>query len=441
MKGKIGSKIRSIFFSHWLLKIISLLLAFALWFVVISTNDPVDEKRFQNIKVNLLNTELLTENGQVYEVLDNTDIVRTVTFDAPSSVRREIQSSDIIAEADLTNLTVTNTVEIKLSCPKYSEQVQNISGNIEYVKLNIERETRKTINIICNIVGSVEENYIVGDVSLDRTRLEIEGPESAIAEINRAEVEVDVTGITGTGRASGTIRLVDAEGNEVIRSSVSKNLESVAITVEMWNTKEIPVVYNYFGTLAENYQVTGMETTLDVVKVAGSTEQLNSMTQLTVDPQDINVTGETKDYEVKLDLEKYLPKGISFADENFDSSATVKVLIEPLIEKKVPLKAENIQIVNVPEGVTCEIVSANSTPLVAKGREAYVALLQSSTLPGVVDVGAWIENSNPPQPLVGEYNLPVDVSLLPEQEKMSTPVIVLRFTSIQDENEDGGAEE
>ena len=113
MKGKIGSIIRSIFFSHWLLKIMSLLLAFTLWFVVISTNDPVDEKRFQNIKVNLLNTELLTENGQVYEVLDNTDLLRVVTFDAPNSVRREIQSSDIIAEADLTNLTVTNTVEIK----------------------------------------------------------------------------------------------------------------------------------------------------------------------------------------------------------------------------------------------------------------------------------------------------------------------------------------
>lgn len=67
MKGKIGSKIRSIFLSHWLLKIMSLLLAFALWFVVISTNDPVDEKRFQNIKVSLLNTDLLAENGQVYE--------------------------------------------------------------------------------------------------------------------------------------------------------------------------------------------------------------------------------------------------------------------------------------------------------------------------------------------------------------------------------------
>lgn len=439
MKGKAGSKIRSIFFSHWLLKIMSLLLAFGLWFVVISTNDPVDEKRFQNIKVNLLNTELLTENGQVYEVLDNTDVLRTVTFDAPSSVRREIQSGDIIAEADLTNLTVTNTVEIKFSCPKYSDQVQNISGNIEYVKLNIEKEVRKTVNIVCNVTGNVEENYIIGPVSPDRTRVEIQGPESAINEISRAEVDVDVTGITGTSRALGTIRLVGESGNEVVRSSVSKNLESVTVTVEMWNTKEIPVVYECSGTLAENHQVTGMETSVDFVKVAGPSELLSSVTQLTVAPEDINVTGADKDEEKILYLEKYLPKGISFAEKDFDDKATVKVLVEKLIDKRVSLRAENIQIVNVPEGVTCEIVGTNSTPLAVRGLAAFVALLQPSTLPGVVDVGAWMEDSNLSQPPEGEYSLPVDVSLLPEQEKISTPVIVLRFTPVQDE--DGDAEE
>ncbi len=435
MKGKIGSKIRSIFFSHWLLKIVSLLLAFGLWFVVISTNDPVDEKRFQNIKVDLLNTELLTENGQVYEILDSTDIVRTVTFDAPSSVRREIQSSDIIAEADLTNLTVTNTVEIKFSCPKYSDQVQNIRGNIEYVKLNIEKETRKTINIVYNTIGSMEENYIVGNVSLDRTRLEIQGPESAIEEISRAEVDVDVSGITGTAKGSGAIRLVDAEGNEVVRSSVSQNLDSVSVTVEVWRVKEIPIVYSYSGTPAEDCQVTGVETEVDFVKVAGPSELLSNVTQLEVAPQDIDITGAAGDYEADVDLEKYLPKGIYFAEKNFDSKAAVKILIEKLEEKRVALRAENIQVVNVPANVTYEIVSANSTPLTAKGLAAYMALLQSSTLPGVVDVGAWIESSNPPQPLEGEYSLPVDVSLLAQQEKISTPVIVLRFTPIQNEEE------
>lgn len=438
MKGKIGSKIRSIFFSHWLLKIISLLLAFALWFLVISTNDPVDEKRFQNIRVNLLNTELLTENGQVYEVLDNTDVLRNVTFDAPNSVRREIQSSDIIAEADLTNLTVTNTVEIKFSCPKYGDKVQNISGNIEYVKLNIEKKDRKTIDIDIKITGNVEEGYVIGSKSLDRNRLEIQGPESAIAEIYRAEVEMDVTGITGTSTALGTIKLLDMSGNEVSRASVSKNLDTVNITVEMWETKEIPVLYRYSGTAAEGYEDTGdIEGSIATVKVAGPSDLLKGVTELEVKEEDVSITGEAKDYETRVQLRNYLPKGVYFAEEGFEDTATVKVLIEKIEQKRISLRPENIQIINVPEDVTCEIVG--SSPLVVEGRIGYVALLQESSLPGVVDVGDWIEDTNPNQPLEGDYSLTVNVSLLPEQRRINSPSVTLRFTPVQDE--DGNEEE
>ena len=434
MKGKIGSKIRSFFFSHWLLKIISLLLAFTLWFVVISTDDPVDERRFQNIKVNLLNTELLAENNQVYEILDNTDVLRTVTFDAPNSVRREIQSSDIIAEADLTNLTVTNTVEIKFSCPKYSDQVQNIRGNIEYVKLNIEEKADKWINIEVIRTGDVAEGYLIGATTLDRNRMHIEGPKSAIEEIVKAVVDVDVAGITSNSTASGEIRLVDAEGNEVIRNSVAQNMDSATITVTVWNIKEIPVVYGYTGTLAEDYVDTGViETSVETVRIAGPADRLINISELQVDPEDVNITGSTKDYETVVHLKDYLPAGIYFADADFNDTAKVTVKIEEIKEKSIRLQAENIQIINVPEGMECEIVGNTSSPLVVRGLEAYTVLLSADTLQGVVDVGVWMESSNVEELAEGEYSLPVTVSLLPQQERVSTPAITLRFTNAQDE--------
>ena len=436
MKGKIGLKIRSILFSHWLLKLVSLVLAFALWFVVVSTDDPVAEKRFQNVKVNLVNTELLTDNDQVYEILDNTDVLRTVTFDAPLSVRREIQASDIIAEADLTNLTVTNTVEIKFSCPKYSDQVQNISGNIEYVRLNIEDRATKWIDIYYNIIGEVAENYIVGNISLDQNRLQIQGPESAITEISRAEVDVDVTGITRNITTSSGIRLLDQDGNEVTRASVTKNLNTVVAKVEVWNTKEVPVIYEYTGAPAEGYLVTGvMETTVETVKIAGPSQILNDVTELRVDPEDIDITDAAADYEKTLYLRNYLPDGISFADDGFDDTVRVVVKIEEIVERRITLRAENIQVINVPEGLTCEIAGNTTSPLVVRGLEAYVTLLQSSTLQGIVDVGAWMEETNMTELSEGVYSLPVTVSLLEQQELVSTPAVTLNFVSAQEETQ------
>lgn len=436
MRGKIGSKIRSMLFSHWLLKLVSLFLAFALWFVVVSTDDPVAEKSFQNVKVTLLNTNLLTDNDQIYEVLDNTDVLRSVTFDAPLSVRREIQSSDIIAEADLTNLTVTNTVEIKFSCPKYSNQVQNISGNIEYVRLNIEDKASKWIDIYYNVVGEVAENYIVGNISLDQNRLQIQGPESAIEEISRAEIDVDVTGISRTSTTSSVIRLVDQDGNEVIRESVVKSLDTVVAKVEVWNTKEVSVIYEYTGTPAEGYQVTGeVETTVDTVKIAGPSQLLNSVTELRVNPEDLDISDADTDYEKTLHLKDYLPTGITFAEAGFDDTATVVVRIEEIVERRIALQAENLQVINVPEGMTWEINGSTTSPLIVRGLEAYVSLLQPSTLQGTVDVGAWMEEMDMTELPEGIYSLPVTVSLLEQQELVSAPAVTLSFTR-QEESQD-----
>ena len=144
---------------NWVLKLASLTLAFILWFVVITEENPVDDKTFYGIKVNLVNTEKLEELGRVYEVLDGTDTLRSVTVEAPGSVLDQLEAGDIVAEADLNNISGMNTVEIEFSCPGYSRDIIGIKGNISNVKLSIEDKATKTINIKYNLVGDVAEGY------------------------------------------------------------------------------------------------------------------------------------------------------------------------------------------------------------------------------------------------------------------------------------------
>ena len=135
--------------SNWGLKLASLSIAFTLWFVVIIIDDPVDAKTFTNIQVKLVNTELITDNNMVYEILEDSAVVKKITFDAPKSVRDVIEPTDIVAEADFENLTATDTVAITYSCPKYAS-VSNISGNVANVKLSIEDKATKWVNIEWN---------------------------------------------------------------------------------------------------------------------------------------------------------------------------------------------------------------------------------------------------------------------------------------------------
>ena len=86
------------------LKLASLVLAF----------DPKDTVTFNNIQVRLINTDLLEQEGKVYEVLDNSNLVRVTVTGPQSIVKSELRRNDIVAEADMSKLTDINTIAILL---------------------------------------------------------------------------------------------------------------------------------------------------------------------------------------------------------------------------------------------------------------------------------------------------------------------------------------
>ena len=289
-------KCRELLFNNWGLKLISLSIAFALWFVVISINDPVDDKTFTNIKVSLEKTELLTDKGKVFEVLEGSDQLRYVTFNAPKSIREKIEPSDIVAEADFNDMTSTDTVPIKFYCPKYNNDVTEISGNFGYVKLRVEERVSKWVDIKYNTIGRVANGYVINGVSLDQNRLEISGPASKVAEVSKAVVDVNVTDIINDISVRGKIQLRNTDGQNVNYDSISQNVDNVKITVGVYPTKEIPVKYTVKGTPEEGYVQTGdMNIEIKNIVIAGPAVLLNSTNELVIPEEELDITSEWED--------------------------------------------------------------------------------------------------------------------------------------------------
>lgn len=421
---KNGKKIREALVSNWLLKLASLLIAFTLWFVVIIVDDPVSDKSFSNIQVELVNTELLTDKGMMYEVLENSDVLKRVSFDAPKTIRDVIQPGDIIAEADFENLTATNTVAITFSCPKYSADVTNISGNISNVKLSIENKKTKWVNIESNITGEVAEGYIIGGITLDQNRLEIVGPESKIDLIQKAVIDVNVAGIYSNSSSRYDVKLVTAEGEAVSYPSVSSNAESVKVTVDILATKEVPVEYSAMGVPAEGYLPTGIiEGDPATVLIAGTQNALKNVHSIVIPAEEINMTGATENYEQMVDIEKYLPSGISFGDSGFDGNAKVVVYIEQVAEKTIPLEQEMIQVVGVPEGFTVEIAPLLGKTLKVKGLRDELLELQTTSLFGIVDFEQYMEDLGLEALIEGTYSLEAKFDL-DDMYTQAEPVMV-----------------
>ena len=434
-------KIKKLFLDNWGLKLISLLLAFLLWFIVISIDDPVKSKTLTNIKVNLINTEELEEKGMVWEILDGTDVLRTVSFDAPLSVREVIESSDIIAQADLSEITVADTVAIEFICPKYSGQVTNISGNISNVKLQIESKVTKWIDIKPVLVGTLQEGCIIGNTILEQNRLEIAGPQSKISQVKEAVVEINVAG-AGPGELSAKvdIHLLDAQGNEITYANVTKNTNAIMTTVEVHATEEIPVEYQYMGVPAEGYLETGVfDVSPQTVRIAGTTGALNRINKIVVSKSEVDITGATGNLEQVIDLKNYLPNTVYFADSSFDGKAYVTVYVEPIAEKKISLAKERVAIVNVPEGYTA-IFPENINMPTATLYGLQEKLNAMGTLGGTVDIAAWMENQAMEEIVPGLHAVPVEVNV-PEGFEMTEEISVyIEFGLVQAVSAEGQTE-
>lgn len=402
-------KIKQIFLNNWALKLFSLAAAFLLWLLVIVVEDPEAEKSFYDIQVRLVNTEVLEENGMVYEVLDRTDSVRSVTVTAPKTVRDELISTDIVAEADFSKLTAANTVEIRFYSLRYNDRISNITGSNEILKLNIEEKRTKRLSLELLTTGTVEDGYIINDLSADQNRIEVSGPASVISRIASASAVVDVTDSNSSISTYANVILYDAEGQVIETNNLSISVNSVLVHVNILASKTVPVRYSTVGIPASGYLFTGeISGRPEQVLIAGDPDALSDIRAIVVPGEELDITGCTEDLVTSVSLADYLPEGVLLAEEGFNGRATITVSIEPEFTRELRIPADHIRITDVPLGYTVELEGGNTSyTLVARGLEEPVSRLDANALFGYIRMYNFMEDRNIEELEPGTY--PVEV--------------------------------
>ena len=395
------------------LKLASLVLAFVLWFLVAQIYDPKDTVTFNNIQVRLINTELLDEEGKVYEVLDNSNLVRVTVTGPQSIVKSELRRSDIVAEADMSKLTDINTIAITYYCENISNDSVEIKGNHDSVRLNVEDKTSKWIKLESNTIGDVASGYMIGNVTLDQTNIEVTGPKSAISQVDHAGVDINVTDSTTSLSANVDIKLYDADDNELTLESVKKNVDSAHMTVEVLATKEVPVEIEYMGVPEDGYMATGeVESSVPTVRIAGTVSTLAGISAITVPEDRMNITGQTDNLVDIINLKEYLPSNVRLADKRFDGKITATVYIEPIVSKDLTVAAENISVTGVPDDMEAEITStAEEYNITVSGLSKDVSILRDSSVTGILNLTQWMEDNGVEELTPGTYTIPVTFNL------------------------------
>ncbi len=345
---------------NWVQKVVSLILAVLLWIVVNNINDPISTKRISNVTVKLQHTSLITEQGEVYTVLDNSDTVPVVTVRARRSVLEDLTRDDIAATADIENLTNLDTVEIKYSATRYSSEIESIDGSIDNVRLSIEPKLTDSFPLLTETSGEVADGYELDTVTPEQNQLRVSGPKSVVSSIAVAKAVVDVSGATGNINTYADIKLLDAEGNTVDTSSLSMNITSVKVSVAIMPLKTVPIEVKVSGEPAEGYLRNGVVTAdPETVRLAGKTSVLSEITSITIPAEMVNIEGSTSSYQTTVNIKEYLPDGVSLADSQLSGDINITVGIEQAQTSEFAVSLSDVVLENVPEGYTAELMVVN----------------------------------------------------------------------------------
>lgn len=398
---------------NWGLKLVSFVFAVMLWFIITNINDPISPLEVSGIQVNIKNAELITDKGQIYEVLDGTDKIDKVVIRAPRSIIDTLNASNVIAEADMNDLTSLNTISIKLSTNKYNDKIESITGSIDSVRLNIENKQTRSFPIRPNVTGEIKEGYMVGNISTEQNLIRVSGPESVVSQIAKAQAEVEISGFTSNIGTDSDIRLYNEEGVEIRSASIEKNITKVRINVEILEQKTVPVVYTVSGTPADGYRITGEAAgSRSSVVIAGKSDVLRNIASIEVPEGTIDVSGARETVEAMVDLSQYLPEGIILAEDDFDGKVSVAVQVEQERRQTVSVPVEDIDVTGVPTGYTAAVTEPNERyNYVLVGLASELSEINTNELEVYVDVAAWLAGQESTEPEDGYYRMPLSVRM------------------------------
>ena len=412
------------------LKIGSILFAGILWLLVTNINNPSTPVYFTDVPVQIINANLITSQGKIYEVLDDTDVIDSITIMVPRSLTDSMSSEDnIVAIADMNKLTNLNTIHIDVSTRRNQSSVSSIKTSNDILKLNIEDKKSISIPLTTTTSGSLQDEYIIGAVTPDQNLVRVSGPESVVSQIKTAEVNVNVTGFTSDIGTNAEIKLydVDKDGNkvEVPKDKLTLNINNVGVKVEILATKSVPLRFSASGVPAAGYRATGaVSGSVESVSLAGKANILNNLSVIEIPDTEIDLTGATENVVKVVDIDRYLPGSVNFADSEFDGNVTVTAYVEREIVRTFTIAEEDITVENLPEGYEAKVSTYEEEfQIQVRGLAQDVNTIDAGQLHPSVDIESLIASGVMEEVQEGYYDVRLSLNL-PEEVELRENVTV-----------------
>ena len=410
--------------NNLLLKLLSVLIAIVIWYVVVSGNDPVETQSY-NVKITVANDTYIANGKQIYRI-DDSYKSTTVYLRGNRSVLRDISSEDITVTADLTQIVdmERDPVMVPLAASCRGISAANITMARTAIPIQIENIARKVFPVVVDSGNSSPgKDYEIGRMTANPEQIAINGPESIINGIESVIARIDVTGMTADGTKKATLRLLDSSQNQISQVTIDDDLTfvggepNVTVAVDLWR-KQGGVSFNveFDGKPQDGYHIASWSTTPETITVVGTDAALARLSEndnkITIPSSMISVAGMSHDFSQEINLDDILPADIRAA-ENTSDTVTVNVTILSDESRVVTLDVDNIELLNLPGSLVVSYDQADIDVRI-RGEGTLVNKVTPAAIKASIDLGGLG---------AGDHMVPVTL-VLPDEISLVEPVSV-----------------
>lgn len=395
------------------LKLISVVIAIVIWYMVTTIYDPIITKTFADIPVQITNEAYIAEGKKTYQISEQYQSI-AVSVRGNKSVVSDITADDIRVTADLTQIVTMDTdpvyVPVTAVCAGISPE--NIHTQTATIPIEIEDVDSAKFPISVDTGDSKPaKEYEIGSKKADPETITVSGPESLIKKISSIVAKVDVSDMSESGTVTGTLVVIDKNLDEMTETQMNfLNFETgsrqIDVKIELWKKQTgVSLEADYSGTPKHGYQVTNVTTTPEEITVAGTEEALKQLAlngNTVVIPADkINIDGQSKDTDITVNIDDLLTDEPDLKITSSADTVTVHVSILPNGSKEFQLDVNNIKVSGLADNLKVQY-DETQIPVRIKASDENLEKFDPSQITAAIDLSG---------KTAGDYEVPVQIQL------------------------------
>lgn len=374
--------LKRLFNNSLTLKIISVLIAFVAWLIVIENVDRESYATFRDISIDMTNVEESISTLGLNSVIPDVELAN-VSVNGVMYAVGNLTKDDISVAPDVSKVTGAGVYELPLV-----GTIRNANGEVQISSVTPSRITvrfdtlhSKTLAIESSLNGLKSEvGYLIQDELVNPAQVTVTGPEAEVNRINRCEIRTEVSEkLSETYSKKSAIVLLDKNGTEIVSDNLTMDVTEATVTIPVLKIREIPVELQFIN-VPDHFPLDELNFSLssEAISVAGIEASIDKYASILLDHIDFKQMGLGSSYAFPVELQ------MGFRNVENVQSVQVTLDSEGLSSRKMDL--ENVHVINVPLGYKAEPLAETLSGVELIGDTALLEALTADDIVCEVDM-------------------------------------------------------